>query len=187
MKYVQYTYVDAATGVSVAEAPASNGPAFPAIEGLEFVFALESEYPTPVPSFFGTCPDDADIEVSGVIGELSEADYTAALNKEAADLSTLTLARTKAQYEGAIQTKLDSAAVAAGYDNIATAVSYAEEPAVPTFQADGKAFRTWRSLAWAYAYSTLDAVLAGTQAQPTIEDFVAGMPALVLPAEAAAA
>jgi hypothetical protein len=84
-------------------------------------------------------------------------------------------------YEQAVQAKLDGAAIAARYDSIATAVSYAEEPAVPKFQNDGIAFRAWRSLVWAYAYQQLALVLAGEREQPTIEAFLLELPALELP------
>lgn len=75
LKYLKFTYVDAQTGISVATAPAKNGPRFPAVVGLEFVWARESAYPTAVPEFFGTCPADADIKVEGVLGEFVEADW----------------------------------------------------------------------------------------------------------------
>ncbi|MCD5994439.1 hypothetical protein KDX38_13360 [Pseudomonas sp. CDFA 602] len=42
-------------------------------------------------------------------------------------------AATMAEFERAVQGKLNDAAIAARYDSIATAVSYAEEPAVPKF------------------------------------------------------
>lgn len=86
------------------------------------------------------------------------------------------------QYEAATQAHLDAEAVAAGYDDIKNVVTYAEEPAVPKFQADGKAFRRWRSLVWAYAYEQLAAVQAGEREQPTIEEFLAELPVLELPA-----
>lgn len=86
-----------------------------------------------------------------------------------------------AQFEQAVQAKLDGAAQAARYDSIATAVSYAEEPAVPKFQNDGIAFRAWRSLVWAYAYEQLALVLAGGREQPTVDEFLAELPALELP------
>lgn len=85
-------------------------------------------------------------------------------------------------YENAVQAKLDGAAQAARYDSIATAVSYSEEPAVPKFQNDGKAFRAWRSLVWAYTYEQLAAVKAGERTQPTVEDFLLELPELELPA-----
>jgi hypothetical protein len=75
MRYIKYTYVDSVTGISIAEAPALNGPAFPAVAGLEFAWARESQYPTAVPEFFGTCPPDSDIAVPGVLGEYVEADW----------------------------------------------------------------------------------------------------------------
>ena len=84
-------------------------------------------------------------------------------------------------YELAVQARLDAAAIAARYDSIATVISYAEEPAVPKFQNDGKAFRAWRSLVWAYAYEQLALVLAGGREQPTVDEFLAELPALELP------
>lgn len=75
MRYIKFTYVDAVTGAPVSEAPALNGPVFPAVAGLEFGWARESQYPTAVPEFFGTCPEDSDIAVPGVLGEYIEADW----------------------------------------------------------------------------------------------------------------
>ena len=75
MQYIKYTYVDAITGISVAKQPAANGPVFPPVAGLEFSWARESRYPTDVPEFFGTCPDDADTQVEGVLGVLLQADW----------------------------------------------------------------------------------------------------------------
>lgn len=75
MKYLKFTYVDVVTGVSVATEPAMNGTQFPGVVGLQFVWARESAYPTAVPEFFGTCPDDSDTGQPGVIGAFVEADY----------------------------------------------------------------------------------------------------------------
>jgi hypothetical protein len=75
MKHIKFTYVDAVTGISVASQPATNGPAFPAVAGLQFVWARESSYPTDVPEFFGTCPDDSSTQIDGVLGVLSQADW----------------------------------------------------------------------------------------------------------------
>lgn len=76
MKYLKFTYVDLLTSISVAKTPAMNGAKFPDVAGLEFVWAQESAYPTPTPSFFGACPDTSDINVEGVLAVLNEADYT---------------------------------------------------------------------------------------------------------------
>lgn len=85
------------------------------------------------------------------------------------------------KYREAIQKHLDDAARAAGYDDIRTAVTYADEPAVAKFQAEGQAFRAWRSLVWAYGYEQVDAVTAGEREQPTIDELISELPALVLP------
>ncbi len=75
MQYIKFTYVDAVTGISIAKQPAANGPVFPAITGLEYVWARESRYPTDVPEFFGTCPDNADPQIDGVLGVYVQADW----------------------------------------------------------------------------------------------------------------
>lgn len=75
MKHIKFTYVDSVTGNSIAKQPAANGPAFPQVSGLEFSWARESRYPTDVPEFFGTCPDDADTQVDGVLGVYLQADW----------------------------------------------------------------------------------------------------------------
>ena len=75
MKYLKFTYVDAITGISIASEPAQNGPVFPPVAGLEFVWARESRYPTDVPEFFGTCPEDADTQVDGVLGVYLQVDW----------------------------------------------------------------------------------------------------------------
>jgi len=84
----------------------------------------------------------------------------------------------QASFETAIQALLNGTARSRGYDSIATAVSYAEEPAVPKFQEDGKAFRAWRSLVWAYAYQELAKVKSGEREIPTLDAFLAELPAL---------
>lgn len=75
MKYIKYTYVDSVTGVSVEKRPAVNGPIPPAVQGLEFVWARESQYPTDKPEFFGTCPDSSGINFEGVLGSFVKEDW----------------------------------------------------------------------------------------------------------------
>ena len=75
MQYIKFTYVDAVTGISIASEPAQNGPVFPPVAGLEFAWARESRYPTDVPEFFGTCPDDSDVQIDGVLGVYVQADW----------------------------------------------------------------------------------------------------------------
>lgn len=88
MQYVKYTYVDVVTGVSVAKAPAVNGPVAPAVDGLQFVRARESLYPTNVPQFYGTCDDEADTTVEGVISVMSPEAWTSEVLQELKDMAT---------------------------------------------------------------------------------------------------
>lgn len=76
MKYLKFTYVDSITGVSIAKEPSENGPAFPSVVGLEYAWARESQYPTDVPEFFGTCPEASPTTVDGVLGVFVEADWS---------------------------------------------------------------------------------------------------------------
>lgn len=81
----------------------------------------------------------------------------------------------------AIQAHLDAQAVAMGYESIATAVTYADEPAVPKFQTEGQALRAWRSQVWATGYQLLAEVKAGTRPEPTEPELLALLPVFVPP------
>ncbi|MEY8688317.1 MAG: hypothetical protein AB9M53_00375 [Leptothrix sp. (in: b-proteobacteria)] len=81
-----------------------------------------------------------------------------------------------ARFSAAIQSHIDAQAQALGYDGIATAVTYADEPAVAQFQAEGRALRAWRSQVWAAAYATLAAVKAGAPL-PNLPALIASLPA----------
>lgn len=80
----------------------------------------------------------------------------------------------------AVQSHLDAAARARGYDNIFTACTYADEPAVAQFQAEGKIFRAWRSLVWAYCAQALADVTSGTRIEPSAAELIAELPGVVL-------
>lgn len=82
-------------------------------------------------------------------------------------------------FKDAIQSTLDEAARAKGYDDIVSACSYAGYPNV--FQAEAITFGQWRANVWAYGYAELDKVMAGTRQVPTIPEILAELPALVLP------
>ena len=56
MQYLQFTYVDVVTGVPVTDEPPRNGPAMPDVDGIQFAWARERQYPTLTPELFGTCP-----------------------------------------------------------------------------------------------------------------------------------
>jgi hypothetical protein len=81
-----------------------------------------------------------------------------------------------------VQSLMDSKAQAYHYDNLTTAVTYAEEPSVPKFQEEGQAFRSWRSTVWATAYSILAEVQAGTRSFPTVSEVPSLLPPFPLDA-----
>lgn len=78
----------------------------------------------------------------------------------------------------AVQAHLDAGAQALGYDNIFTAVTYADEPAVAKFQAEGEALRAWRSKVWDKCYVIMADVESGKQAVPTADELIAELPLL---------
>lgn len=87
-----------------------------------------------------------------------------------------TLEERAAALRDGVQKHLDSTAAAHGFDDIKTAVTYADEPAVPRFQAQGRAFRAWRSLVWDFCYSLQDKVAAGQADEPTLEQLLPMLP-----------
>ncbi|RMP59446.1 hypothetical protein ALQ18_01358 [Pseudomonas marginalis pv. marginalis] len=99
----------------------------------------------------------------------------------AVDPPPLTWDQRKAEYVASVQSFLDKTAKAAGYNDLKDVITYADEPSVPKFQADGVAFRSWRSLCWAYCYDQLTAIEQGKRKTVTSAELVAELPALVLP------
>lgn len=70
----------------------------------------------------------------------------------------------------AVQAHIDAQARAWGYDDIYTAVGYADEPADPQFQAEGQALRRWRSLTWRRCWDVAASVAS-------VEELLALLPA----------
>lgn len=87
----------------------------------------------------------------------------------------------KAAKVSLVQAHMDAAARALNYDSISNAITYAEEPAVPRFQAEGQALRAWRSLVWATCYEIVADIEAGVRDVPSDEELIAELPELVLP------
>jgi hypothetical protein len=84
--YIQITNIDADTGILCTEAPMRTGPALPNVKGFQFIFAKESAYPiacnedgslTTPPLLYGTCDDDADTNLVGVLKVLSQVEFDA--------------------------------------------------------------------------------------------------------------
>lgn len=80
-----------------------------------------------------------------------------------------------------VQQYMDAIARAYGYDDMRTAVTYAEEPAVPKFQAEGRALRAWRSAIWQACYDLLEHVQAGQAPEPTAEQLPDLLPRFAMP------
>lgn len=73
--YICVTHVDAKTGIPCTEAPMRRGPVIPEVKGLKVRCANYTQWPTDTPYFYGTCDDDADTSVAGVIKVLGEGEY----------------------------------------------------------------------------------------------------------------
>jgi len=84
--YIQITNIDADTGILCTEAPMRTGPALPNVKGFRFIFQNESDFPiasnpdgslTKPPLLYGTCDDDADTSLVGVLKVLSQVEFDA--------------------------------------------------------------------------------------------------------------
>lgn len=173
---VKYTYVDSASGLPVTQAPASAGPVMPRVAGLEFAFALESEYPTLTPTFFGTVPHDADTTVPGILAVVTEAEYLEAQAKEMEARKGVLLR----QMTAAVQRHMDSVAAERNYDGIQSAALRAALPNSP-FHAEGVAYGEWMDACWSHCYQVMADVEGGLREQPSIEELIAELPAITLP------
>lgn len=82
--YICVTEVDSVTGIPCTVAPQRNGPRMPSIKGLILDWADKSTWPVSeivngvylrAPRYYGTCDDDADTTVPGVLEVLTEAEW----------------------------------------------------------------------------------------------------------------
>lgn len=79
----------------------------------------------------------------------------------------------------AVQKYLDARAQELNYDNCNSVCTYVNT-GVAKFDAEGVAFRQWRSAVWATCYQILDACMAMTRPVPTPEELIAELPELVI-------
>jgi hypothetical protein len=84
--YIQLTNIDADTGILCTEAPMRTGPAIPNVKNFQFIFQNESDFPIASnaegllikpPLLYGTCDDDADTTLVGVLKVLTETEFNA--------------------------------------------------------------------------------------------------------------
>jgi len=89
--YICVTEIDAVTGVVCTAEPQRTGPSMPAVKGLIHVWQDKSTWPVEVspegvylraPRYYGTCADDADTTIAGVLEVMTEADWNAAKEAE---------------------------------------------------------------------------------------------------------
>lgn len=88
-------------------------------------------------------------------------------------------AQIQKQLTDAVQHVLDTKAQELNYDNCLSVCSYIDT-GVPKFDAEGKAFRAWRSAVWAKGYEILAQVQAGERDVPTEAELLAELPELVI-------
>jgi len=86
MIYLAITQIDAVTGIICTAEPMRTGPSYPQIKNFINVWCNTSTWPiattpegahTVAPLFFGTCDDDADLTVAGVVATYTPEEYQA--------------------------------------------------------------------------------------------------------------
>jgi hypothetical protein len=80
--YICVTNVDSITCIPCTDAPMANGPAYPDLPRLVIEWWNQSEWPTNIPKYYGTCNDYADLSTSGVLAKLTKAEYVKAKRDE---------------------------------------------------------------------------------------------------------
>lgn len=85
--YICITEVDAVTKIVCTAEPQRTGPSMPAIKGWTHLWHDSSTWPVSTapdgtylraPKYYGTCDADADLNISGVLQVLTEAEFNAA-------------------------------------------------------------------------------------------------------------
>ena len=85
--YICITEVDAVTKIVCTAEPQRTGPSMPAIKGWTHLWHDSSTWPVSTasdgtylraPRYYGTCDDDADTAIAGVLQVLTEAEFNAA-------------------------------------------------------------------------------------------------------------
>jgi hypothetical protein len=85
--YICITEVDAVTKIPCTVEPQRTGPSMPAVKGWTHIWHDSSTWPVSTdatgtylraPKYYGTCDDDADTTIAGVLQVLTEAEFNAA-------------------------------------------------------------------------------------------------------------
>lgn len=83
-------------------------------------------------------------------------------------------------YRLEIQSMIDNKASERQYDSGATLASYVNST-IEQWAAEAQAFVAWRDAVWLYALAELDKVQKGERDQPSVEAFLAELPAFEWP------
>ena len=84
MKHIVITEIDAKTSVLCTIEPMRTGPSMPNIKGLQLDWADKSTWPVELdqtgvylraPKYYGTCDDDADLTVVGILEVITEQEW----------------------------------------------------------------------------------------------------------------
>jgi len=87
MKYICVTEIDAVTKILCTVEPQRNGPSIPEVKGWQYAWYNSSTWPVETssdgtylkaPKYYGTCDDDADTTVVGVLQVLTEEEFNIA-------------------------------------------------------------------------------------------------------------
>lgn len=85
--HIVVTEVDYNTRIPCTVEPQRTGPSMPDIKGLKILWQDKSTWPVATtsdgtylraPKYYGTCDDDADTTIAGVLQALTEAEFNAA-------------------------------------------------------------------------------------------------------------
>jgi hypothetical protein len=87
MKYICITEVDAVTKIPCIVEPQRTGPSMPTLKGWTHLWHDSSTWPVEVasdgtylraPKYYGTCDDDAETNIAGVLQVLTEEEFNIA-------------------------------------------------------------------------------------------------------------
>lgn len=121
--FICVTHVDSKTKIPCFKKPMKNGPSYPDVKGLNIEWWDQSKWPLThpddYPKFFGTCDDDADVSLDGVVSVLTEDLYNSLREQE--EFARLPTNVSPSQFRLALH-KLDL------YSNVLSTIEAIDEP-----------------------------------------------------------